>query len=67
MGLLSQSEHNTHTKATYECIDVNAESIPGSQANNDGGLFYHVEATCNGLPCPPYDTQKELTCAVCTK
>ena len=61
------SEHHNHGKATYECVDMNAESIPGSQANTDGGLFYHVEATCNGLPCPPYDPQKELTCAVCTK
>ena len=46
---------------------MNAESIPGSDASTNEGLFYHVEATCNGLPCPPYDTQKELTCAVCTK
>ena len=29
--------------------------------------FYHVEANCNGMLCPPYDPQKELTCAVCTK
>ena len=35
--------------------------------NNDGGLLYHVEASCNGLPCPPYVAEKELTCAVCTK
>ena len=61
------SERYTHNKATYECINVNAESIPGSHANTNGGLFYQVEATCNGLPCPPYDPQKELTCAVCTK
>ena len=44
-----------------------AETVPGSHANTNGGLFYHVEANCNGLPCPPYDAQKELTCAVCTK
>ena len=61
------TQHYTHTKATYECVDMNAESIPGSSAQTDGGLFYHVEATCNGLSCPPYDVQKELTCAVCTK
>ena len=61
------TQHNIQSKATYECIDSNPESVPGSSANTDGGLFYHVEATCNGLPCPPYDTQKELTCAVCTK
>ena len=30
-------------------------------------FLYDVEAAYNGLPCPPYDLQKELTCAVCTK
>ena len=59
------SEHNAHTKATYERVDMNVESIPESYADTNGGLFYHVEATCNGLPCPPYDPQKELTCSVC--
>ena len=54
-------------KATYECVDLNPQSVPGSHTDTDGGLFHHVEATCNGLPCPPYDPQKELTCAVCTK
>ena len=66
MGYL-MTQHYTHTKATYECVDINAESIPGSSAQTDGGLFHHVEATCNGILCPPYDPQKELTCAVCTK
>ena len=61
------STRYTQTKATFECVDMNAESIPGSHANTNGGKFYHVEADCNGLPCAPYDPQKELTCAVCTK
>ena len=61
------TEHRTHSKATYECVDKDAESVPGSHANTNGGLFYHVEANCNGLPCAPYDSQKELMCAVCTK
>ena len=61
------AERFNHHRITYECVDKDPESIPGSAANTDGALFYHVEATCSGLPCPPYDTQKELTCAVCTK
>ena len=60
------SEYITHYRSTFECVDKDPDSIPGSAANTDGALFYHAEATCNGLPCPPYDTQ-ELTCAVCTK
>ena len=60
------SLHN-EGKATYECVDMNAESVPGSQADHSAGTLYHVEGACHGLPCPPYDAQKELTCAVCTK
>ena len=54
-------------RTTYECVDKNAESIPGSAPNSNAAFFYTVEATCNGIPCPPYDTEKELTCAVCTR
>ena len=61
------SERSGHHRITFECVDKDPDSIPGSAADTNGALFYHVEATCNGLPCPPYNTQKELTCAVCTK
>ena len=61
------SELNTHHRTMYECVDKNPDSVPGSASNTDGALFYHVEASCNGMLCPPYDPQKELTCAVCTK
>ena len=65
-GYLMTERYNSN-RSTFECVDKDPESIPGSAANTNGALFYHVEATCNGLPCPPYDPQKELTCAVCTK
>ena len=61
------SQYKNHNTGTYECVDKDAESVPGSGANTDGGVFHHVEASCNGLPCPPYVAEKELTCAVCTK
>ena len=51
---------------TYICVDKDPESIPGSGANTSPALLYHVEAGCNGLPCPPYSAEKELTCAVCS-
>ena len=35
--------------------------------NQDGLLFFFVEGRCGSLPCPPYDSTKELSCAVCTK
>jgi hypothetical protein len=56
-----------HRRTTFECVDKDQESLPGSQADTNGALFYPVEANCNGLPCPPYNNYKELNCAVCTK
>ena len=61
------AEHINHPRSTYECIDRSMESIPGSQDHIDSGHFYHVEAHCNGMACPPYDNQKELNCVVCSK
>ena len=62
------AERHTHHRSTFECVDQSSQSISGSHANTDGALFYHVEVKCShGIPCPPYDTQKEVTCVVCTK
>ena len=61
------TERYNHNSATFECVDRNPESIAGSIGNINGGLFYHVEAKCTGLACPPYDEGKEVTCVVCTK
>ena len=61
------SVHVSHFRTMYECVDKDPDSIPGSASDADAALFYHVEANCNGMACPPYNPQKELTCAVCTK
>ena len=61
------TEYYSHNTATYECVDKDAEAVPGSHADTNGGIFHTVEASCNGLPCPPYVAEKELTCALCTK
>ena len=65
--LMSQPRILSDRRTMYECVDKNPDSVPGSAANTHGIAFYHVEASCNGMLCPPYDPQKELTCAVCTK
>ena len=52
----------------FECVDKDQNSLPGSHTNTNGAVFHHVEADCNtGLPCPPYNTETELNCVVCTK
>ena len=65
--LMTTSHASPHHRTMYECVDSAMESIPGSAPDINGAVFFHVEATCTGIPCPPYDTQKELTCVVCTK
>ena len=57
----------TRLRTMFECVDRSPETVPASSADTNGALFYHVEVKCNGIPCPPYDTQKEVTCVVCTK
>ena len=61
------TEHKTHRRSMFECIDKDPECVPGSVANTNPALLYHTEAACDTLPCPPYDPEKELTCVVCTK
>ena len=61
------ADYHRYGRTTFECVDKDQDSIPGSAPNTNGALFYHVEAHCNGMPCPPYDPQKELNCVVCTK
>ena len=61
------TEYYTHQRSVFNCVDKDSESIPGGGGNDNGALFYHVEASCNGILCPPYDTERELTCVVCTK
>ena len=52
------AQYKLHNIATYEGVDKDAESVPGSHADTNGGLFYLVKASCNGLPCPPYIAEK---------
>ena len=68
-GYLMAARHDSnHYRTTFECVDANPDTIPGTAADSPNApVFYHTEAGCGDLPCGPYDPQKELTCAVCTK
>ena len=66
-GYLMAAYHG-HRRTLFECIDHQPESVPGLDAHDDeNALYYHVEATCNSLSCPPYDAEKEVTCVICTR
>ena len=66
-GYLMAAYHRHNGRTLFECVDDQPESVPGlNEYDDSNALYYHVEATCNSLRCPPYDSEKELTCAVCT-
>ena len=64
------SVHRSYKRSSFVCVDESMESIPDTQANSEGTLFYHTEAYCGtGLPCSgtAYNNHQELNCVVCTK
>ena len=66
--LMTERTHSLHHRSQFTCVDIAFKPANGSLAtNHDGLLFFFVEGRCGSLPCPPYDTTKELSCAVCTK
>ena len=66
-GYLMSANRRDSGRSSYICVDRAYEPVHGSQGQTDAGHLYHVEATCNSMPCPPYVNYKELTCVVCTK
>ena len=66
--LMSERNYSSHLRSTFECVDIDLESVTGgsSRAYSTHGLFGHVEAVCDAMPCPPYNNYKEINCVVCT-
>ena len=61
------SEWVNNYRTTFICLDKDAEARPGRGGGQDTARIVTVEASCNGLPCPPYDSRREISCVVCTK
>ena len=61
------ANRNNYHRTMFECVDHPLQLLPGSEASTNGNLFFYTEVKCNGIACPPYDVQKEVTCVVCTK
>ena len=67
-GYLMAAHYGHNGRTLFECIDLQPESVPGLDGHDsNNALYYHVEATCNSLSCPPYDAEKEVTCVICTR
>lgn len=61
------SEWVGNYRTTFICLDKDAETRPGRAGGQNTARIVTVEASCNGLPCPPYDGTREMSCVVCTK
>lgn len=65
------TEYHSHKRATFECVDESPEYITGHGANRNGALFYFVKPDCDGDGdighCPPYYSDRQLTCVVCSR
>lgn len=64
------ADHVDQARSEYICMDKTAEGIPRTINNDNHAVIRPVEAQCGtnggGLPCPPYVSGYEVTCAVCT-
>ena len=68
IGYLMSTDYNHNGRTMFECVDKDPESVPGLDAGSNPRAYLQVvEPYCNGLSCPPYDAEKELTCVVCTR
>ena len=67
-GYLMGPHTTGNYRAAFVCVDKDPEAVPGQAAQSHplSNNPHHVEVSCNGLSCPPYDQNKEITCVVCT-
>ena len=65
--LMTEGEYSDRQRKSTFCVDKDAEAVPGSEAGTDPAMIHLLRATCDGLPCPPYNTNMALLCAVCSK
>ena len=67
--LMTDREHPVHQRSSFTCVDLNPEIVPGEGDNDHGALFSYVTSACYkyGLPCPPYEANRVVSCVVCTR
>ncbi|XP_052066716.1 short-chain collagen C4-like [Mytilus californianus] len=61
------SDHYTHYKKDFVCVDRKAETLDNSNASENGALFFPLRTSCGSLRCPPYTNSADVFCVVCTK
>ena len=66
-GFLMGSEDKDPSNHESVCVDSEFVGRDGSEKNENGMLLYFLYTHCGSLPCPPYRSERVLTCAVCSK
>ena len=64
---MAERYHPTRKSRVPLCVDIRAQSVPGSGSGYFDSTLYFIETRCRGIACPPYSNGAEITCAVCTK
>ena len=60
---------DNYYRSDFICMDKYPQALRGSEGNTPQAAdLFNIEAHCSGnILCPPYNSYKEITCAVCTK
>jgi hypothetical protein len=61
------SAYYDYQRTEFICVDEAPEARPGGAATSNGASFAPVQAFCGSLPCPPFVSGDEVTCAVCSR
>ncbi len=56
-------------RSDFVCVDRAPQARPGGSADQDGSVWFTIEAGCGSLPCggDSYVQNREITCVVCTR
>ena len=69
--LMTGARRDHNHQSDFECVDANPEYVEGHSGDTNGALFYFVRPFCSGRGtighCPPYYSDRELTCVVCSR
>ena len=61
------TDYDGFFRSSYVCLDANPEVIPTASNDTNPSLLFHAVTDCNGIACPPYESEHMLSCVVCTK
>ena len=62
---MSNYYHGGYYKGEYICVDRQANARSGSPTSSNQGRLFPTETECGTLPCGPYTSNREVSCAVC--